>query len=562
MRSYTAIVKELMVRVDAFFARRSTVGVLLAIIAYQQSLTPSLLPRTWLAQGVISGLSILFGYLIGAGLGRLARHIGIVRETLRDRLSRIRVAASWLGIAALPGFLLLSIPGRQAEWQALGFDAGDRFLYTGVIVVALVVLVVGGFVTWGCRWVYGRLFRGVSKLVPLSIAGGVTVLVTALVLVLAVNEFAYSRFMDSINATREGADTSLSDEDPERDPSRLRSGGDGSVVSWESLGREGRRFMARAPEVEVIAELSGRDAIEPIRLFVGRPAADTAAERADVAMAELERTNAFDRAVLLLVTPTGTGWVNEQVVQPLEFFYAGDTATIAMQYSHLPSPVAYLSEQGAAVDSATALLDAVRARLDEMPEDERPLLFVAGESLGAYGGTGAFANLDDLVRRVDGSMWTGTPPMSELRREAEDRRDPGSLQIRPEIARLPEIVFGGTEDDFADTTATHAFIQFSDDPTVWWDAGLLYSRPDWLTEPLDERILPQISWRPVTTFLQLTADQIVGTSFGEGFGHSYGSLPLVVWFDMLDPPGWDRERLADLREYLDERVESFHGPVP
>lgn len=534
---------------------------MLAVVAYQQSLTPSLLPRSWLAQGVISGLSVLFLYLIGAGLGRAVRAIGIVGDSVRDRLERIRVAAGWFGVAALPIFLLLSIPGRQSEWRALGFETADRFLYSGVVVVTVVVAVIGGLVTWGCRWLYRRMFRGVSRVVPLSIAGGVSVVVTALVVVLAVNEFAYSRFMDGINAAREGADANLGDEDPERNPSALRSGGDGSLVSWESLGREGRRFMVRAPDPDLIAEYAGVEAIEPIRVFIGRPAADTPAERAALAVAELDRTGAFDRQVLLLVTPTGTGWINEQVVQPVEYFYAGDTATVAMQYSHLPSPVAFVSEQAAAVDSATALLEAVADRLDDIDAADRPRLLVSGESLGAYGGTGAFDNLDELVRSTDGALWTGTPPMSNLRREAERRRDPGSLQIRPEIARLPEVVFGAVEDDFAGTGATHAFVQFADDPVVWWDAGLLFRRPDWLREPLDDSLSADLRWRPVTTFLQLTADQIVSTNFGEGFGHRYGTIPLIVWFELLDPPGWDAERVAALREHFDEIADSFHLPV-
>ena len=36
--------------------------------------------------------------------------------------------------------------------------------------------------------------------------------------------------------------------------------------------------------------------------------------------------------------------MNEQLVQPLEYFLDGDLATVAIQYSHLPSPLAFLAE--------------------------------------------------------------------------------------------------------------------------------------------------------------------------------------------------------------------------
>lgn len=108
-------------------------------------------------------------------------------------------------------------------------------------------------------------------------------------------------------------------------------------------------------------------------------------------MAELERFGAFERAAVLVVIPTGTGWVNEQLVQPLEYFYDGDIATVAVQYSHLPSPLAFLSESTAAADTAITLLEAVEAAALARGADG-PRLYIAGESLGSFGGARAFAS--------------------------------------------------------------------------------------------------------------------------------------------------------------------------
>lgn len=531
---------------------------LLAVVAYQQSLTPSLLPRTWLWQGTISGVSVLVAYLLGCLPGRIARLTPLGHRLDRDRWERVRVVAGWVGVAALPILLLLSVPGRQEEWNALGYDVDDRFRYAATVLVVGVVLVLGGLVVWGCRFLYGRIFWGVDKIVPWSLGGAVSLVVTVTVVVLLVDELAYSRFMDGINETREGADVAVGADEPAAPTSPLRSGSPDSVLAWADLGQEGRRFVSRVPDVDELERFGGPSAQEPLRVFVGRACAESPEERAELALRELDRTDGFERDVLLLVTPTGTGWVNEQIVQPVEYFSAGDTATVAMQYSHLPSPIAFLSEQTAAVDSASALLQAVTERLATMPRAERPLLLVAGESLGSYGGTGAFADLDALVRTVDGSLWVGSPPMSTLRREAEDRRDAGSLEIRPEISSLPEVVFAGGVDDLVGTEGRHVFLQYADDPIVWWEPSLLWRRPDWLREPLDPRVKPDLTWRPVTTFLQLSADQAVGTSFGEGLGHRYGTLPLAAWREVLQPPGWDAVRTERLRHHLDELAESFH----
>lgn len=560
-RAYDDTVRASMEVASGVFSRRRLAGLVLAIIACQQSLTPSLLPRSWVAQGIITGAAMLAFYAVGSVLAGLASLTGLFARVPRERLRQWRVFAGWTAVASVPVLLILSIPGRQGEWRALGYDTGDRFLYVGAVIVAYAVVVLGGLLGWGLRTLYRRVFRGVSRLLPWSIAGLVSLALTVTVVTLAANELAYKRFMDGVNTARADADTELSQEDPRPPTVPVRSGVADSLVGWEELGREGRRFVTRAPSVAELERYSGRPAMDPIRVFVGRAVAPSDAERADIAVRELERTGAFERSTLLLVTPTGTGWVNEQIVQPIEYFTAGDAATVAVQYSHLPSPVAYLSEQEAAVTSATLLTDAVLRRIEELPGDARPRVLVAGESLGAYGGNGAFANLDDLVRRVDGSLWVGAPPMAHLRREAEARRDGGSPQIRPSIARLPEVVAGGRPSEFADTDATHAFLQFADDPIVWWDLRLAIRRPDWLAEPLDPRVKPDVRWRPVTTFLQLTADQIVGTEFGEGWGHRYGSMPLVVWYETLDPVGWDQARLHTLRRHLDEIADSFHGPV-
>ena len=53
----------------------------------------------------------------------------------------------------------------------------------------------------------------------------------------------------------------------------------------------------------------------------------------------MDRTGAFDRSLIMLVSPTGTGYVNYFAVAAAQYLTRGDVATVTMQYSKRPSPL-------------------------------------------------------------------------------------------------------------------------------------------------------------------------------------------------------------------------------
>lgn len=53
----------------------SAVGTLLALVFFAASLTPSLMPRPWLIQGLLAGTCAAVGYMIGVFLGWLWRYL-------------------------------------------------------------------------------------------------------------------------------------------------------------------------------------------------------------------------------------------------------------------------------------------------------------------------------------------------------------------------------------------------------------------------------------------------------------------------------------------------------
>ena len=95
--------------------------------------------------------------------------------------------------------------------------------------------------------------------------------------------------------------------------------------AWDTLGREGRTFVAGGPSARQISEVTGAAALTPIRVYAGRTSADSVDGIAEHVIAELHRTHAFERKVLAVVTTTGRGWVNPNVASAFETLNGGNT---------------------------------------------------------------------------------------------------------------------------------------------------------------------------------------------------------------------------------------------
>jgi Predicted membrane protein len=203
-------------------------------------------------------------------------------------------------------------------------------------------------------------------------------------------------------------------------PVREVSGSSESPVKFPSLARQGRRFVWNVLRPDAIAALMDTPAVAtPIRAYVGLESAASEDARVALALAELERTGAFDRAWLMFASPTGTGYVNYAAVGALECLSRGDCATIAMQYAARPS-VLSLDRVGEGRLHAAKLIPAIGKRLAEIPADRRPKFVVFGESLGAWTSQDAFASRGTaglVADGVDHAIWIGTPHLSKWKEQ-------------------------------------------------------------------------------------------------------------------------------------------------
>lgn len=517
---------------------------------------PTLLVRGWLLQGVVGGVAVAVGYGVGVLLRRLGRRLRRRRGwgiPAFDERTDLKVRALTAAVLVVLGTWAATkaVSEHSWTWERLGYDPASRWLvYGGTLAVTAVVAGALFVAAAALRWVQRRLTRMGRRWLPAWVAGSIAFVLVAWAVLAGLNAYVLQRSLDGFNATFAASDRDLS-EAPDPPESPLRTGGPSSQADWAGLGKEGRRFLTRGPDEATIAEITpGDEPLEPVRVYAGRASAGDVESRVEQALDELERFGAFQRAAVLVVVPTGTGWVNEQIVQPVEYLLAGDVATVAVQYSHLPSPLAFLSEGEAAATTGAALVGAVRARLDEEPEGERPAMLVAGESLGSFGASGAFESLDDLLGTTDASLWIGPPETMHLRREAERVRRPGSPQVAPVVGDGEDVAFANRDADLRGRSPRTVFLQQADDPIVWWDWETALARPDWLEEPLDPAVNPAMSWTPLTTFLNLAVDMAVGNDFDEDHGHLYGTQPLTAWRAMLAPDGWTDDRVEQLRERL------------
>ncbi|MFD8635322.1 alpha/beta hydrolase [Streptomyces sp. NPDC059533] len=517
------------------------------------SFTPSLLPRGGVLQGLICGISAA----IGAGLGVLAAYVW---RAFADRDPRPASRGSWrvLLISAIILFGLSFGFGQYWQHQIRGLmGVTDYNVLTAVacpFIAALVLwlLLVAGrglrrLYHWAARllgrWIGPRAARVVGWVVVVGLAWS---LVSGVLL---------GGFVNAANEAFSVRDT----ETPEgvhQPTTALRSGGPGSLVPWDSLGRQGRAFTGSGPTAAQIGAFTHRPAQEPVRAYAGLETADSTEARAERAVADLERAGGFARKNLLVMTTTGSGWVDPAAVDSFEYLGDGDSATVAMQYSYLPSWLSYLVDQSKARAAGRDLFDAVYDVWSKLPHDRRPRLFVAGESLGSFGGETAFSGEADLRNRTAGTLFAGPPNFNTLFREFSDDREAGSPEIEPvykdgRTVRFTDDPTTGIPPADRPWDGTRVlYLMHPSDPIVWWSPSLALSEPDWIREKPGTDVLGSMVWMPFVTFWQVTADLPFSTGVPDGHGHTYKAAYVDGWNAVMRPTGFTAQDLDRLREII------------
>jgi len=588
------------------------------------ALGPSLMPRTSRLQGISIGLSVLAARATTGVAEKLTR-MAVPADAPLGRQLAVRAAIGGTGaaLAALPQrdsqrlwIASLQSTGRLLRAGAAGGAIHDLGLglqqrypaQRAVRPLAVGAALTGGLLYWGARRLRARetaverwpLPQTTTLPATLATSYAVTAVGTGLarsfvwsrgalesyfgpgpgkrLLARAVNAgiwagaatAAYNAGIAYIGRANEKVEAAYATPPP----SPLVSGSSESLLPFGDLGQQGRRYVTDVVTPELIKEVLGEDAVaQPIRTYVGfnsQPLYPTG--RAELALAELDRTGAFDRSWLLLVSPTGTGWVDHTLIETAELLARGDIATCCIQYGRYPS---FLSVQKVALGRLQfrLLLWGIQQRLKERPAERRPRVLVFGESLGAWTSSDVvmFQGIEGFDHYgIDRALWVGLPGMAKWSRNGMAR---GSSTRVPEgtveVFDRHEQLQGLSEEARARLRAV--ILSHDNDPIAVLGPDLLVQPPPWLGGSQRGRGVPQtMPWVPLITFIQTAMDAAnamvsVPGQFGS-FGHDYRADIVRFVQDAYQFPAASEEQIAAIEQMLRsleleraERIKAAHA---
>src|SRR3954454_9006472 len=332
-------------------------GTLGALLFGYASLTPSLLPRGWLTQGIIGGITAAIGYGAGTTVAWFVAELTEHRMSVRFRRRAWQVLAV-VGTALGVLMLVLGAHWQRQIHELMGLEPPEGWSWIGVVVVTVLVFALFVAIGRGVRALGRWLVRLLGRFLPRRVARPLGVLTVTVLVIFLLNGVLFQGLVNAANDAFSVRDVGT--EKGAVEPTAAeRSGSPESLVPWDDLGLQGRNFVGKGPTPEELRAFSGKPAQEPVRAYVGLASGSEVADRAALAVRELQRAGGFDRAVLVVTTTTGTGWVDPAAGNSLEYEWNGDTAMVAMQYSYLPSWLSFLVDQVKARDAGRALFDAV-----------------------------------------------------------------------------------------------------------------------------------------------------------------------------------------------------------
>ena len=523
---------------------------LLGLLFFGASLTPSLIPRGPDVQGILGGLVTALGYLLGQIISLLWRALDL--PLLSGRLAQ---GMTWLVSAAVIAFFIWVL-GSSLTWQnelrqQMGLEPADALHLVRIVIIAIATFLFAFFV--------GRLVASFFRLIrawfyrvmPVRRANVLGVITVALLLFVVSRDGIFDRVVEGLDESYEAAQHLFDRAPPQPDDPQM-TGSAASLIDWAAIGEPGREFITSGPGAEAISAFTGRPALDPIRVYVGRANADSPRERAELVLAELKRLGAFERKVLIIASPTGTGWMDPGAQDPVEYMHNGDIATVSAQYSYLQSPLALILETSTGLEQAAALQDVVHGYWKTLPEETRPRLYVHGLSLGAWSSmyaTNLFRLLDDPI---DGAFWAGPPFPSAFWNYVQNQRNPDSTWVLPTIGDGSLVRYASHTVDASEAAAEWgdmriAFLQYVSDPVVFYDPASLWRPPPWMNDPTAEGTSKHFIFVPIVTQFQLALDMALSFGAPPGHGHAYYARDYISpWVEVTAPAGWtaaDTERL-------------------
>ncbi len=534
--------------------RISALGICFGLLFFSASMTPSLIPRSAVVQGVLGGTVMAIGYLFAIIMIGTWRFIQLPNFTNELR----KAITGFVFLVSFSIFLLalFNLRDSQNELRALmtmkPLEASHEVVVVGVVFVLFLTL-----------FLLGRFIVTITILLRNRIPGKVQprlALVISLTLVTIIswnlgNGLIARTILNTADEAFREIDSRIDAKLP-LPSDKLRSGSASSLIPWETLGAQGRKFIAGGRAIEEISEFNrGKPAKKPIRVYAGLNSAKETKGRAELVLEEMKRVGVFERSYLVIVTPTGTGWIDSAAVDPFEIMHLGDTAIVAMQYSYLMSPLALIVEPDQAPESAKVLFDTVHEYWSQLPVNSRPKLYLHGLSLGSYGSEKGLLPLKMIDSPINGILWSGPTFGNPVWKNLTQNRNPGSVAWLPRIddSRMARFTNQQNVLNLSGSEWSRMrliYLQYASDPITFFEVASAFRSPEWMADDRGPDVLDNLRWYPLITMLQQAVDMLVATEVPKGFGHVFSAEHYIdAWFALTDPKDWqaeDTERLKDL----------------
>ena len=540
-----------------FTSRLSGPGVAVALFFFALSLQPSLLPRTALFQGVVSGVTMMIGYGLGV-IGQWAwNYLGLPKPEPASTAQKVVLGVT----VVVVGFVAAASIWRQVGWQndvreIFGMESISPSVWLLIVPITLAVAAVILILSRAVRKLFQLIARWLNRIMPQRVARLVGGLALFIVLALLINDVLLTGFFSVANSAFSVRDTATVEGMTQPQTSE-RSGSPQSLIAWESLGRQGRSFVASGPTVEELNAFQGGGAMEPIRIYAGLKSADTLQQRADLVLEDLKRAGAFERDLLVVATTTGTGFLVPEAMNTLEYVHNGDTAIVGVQYSYLPSWISLLADQEVTRETSRVVFDTIHDYWSTLPPDSRPDIYLFGLSLGSFGVESILTSVNIINEPINGALLTGPPFVNDMWDEITDDRDGGSPAWLPIYQDGRTVRFTSLDNaldvprgEWDDTKIV--YLQHASDPVSFFSPDLAFSEPDWLKEgQRGPDVSAQMAWFPLVTMWQVALDLPAAGNVPAGHGHLYTSGEyLDAWLGVTQPEGWTASDTDALRDHL------------
>ena len=530
-------------------------GLILGSLFFLAALTPSLTPRGAVIQGVLAGCSFALGYGIGVALVLIWRWLGF--RALKDQTaSRL----FWGSVVFAVLVVLISL-NLAAGWQndvhaVMGLPPVET---ARPLNIAGLALIVSAFLIG-----LGRLFRLAKRAVssrlapffPRRLAFVIALAVTGFLFFVVGNDLVARQAFVLLDRAYAKADANLTD-DREAPSDSLKPGSPASLIRWDSLGAKGRDFVSETPSAADISAVTGQEAMQPLRIYVGLGSADQAQDRARLALDEAIRVGAFERQVLVLATPTGTGWMDPKAHYPLDLLTHGNVATVGVQYSYLASWLSLLAVPDYGQESARAVFLTFLDYWSQLPPETRPRLYLFGLSLGAMNTDLSHDVYDFIDNPYQGAFYAGAPFTTRSWKNLTDQRDAGSPAWQPRFRQGETVRFIGNQGMPEHLKpwggSRFLYLQYASDGTVFFSPDLLWRKPDWLKGQRGPDVSNKLMWLPVITFLQVGFDLFTGPSAPKGHGHVYAGRDYMLGWNALLGLERDEAELKRIETAMEER---------